>query len=174
MSLQEGKVRKKKNTGSDEEWDDKVKKQMKEQTTERLKQMLSNPSIKGSSFEKYVKNELESRNEYKEEDYKQNKHSTSLKGEQKQKQEYDKKNRSVLKKIVNLEDEYFENDEASVQDIGEKIQKIISENKMSKKDFLRIYVKHGSEFTDGGGITSDDLKNTALNSIDTFNLKFYK
>ncbi len=84
------------------------------------------------------------------------------------------KERKALENFFKLEDEYYENDEASTEEISKKMQKIIDSNDFSKRDFIRLYVKHGKDFAGGGGITNSDLKDSILNTIDILQLKFKK
>ena len=85
-----------------------------------------------------------------------------------------KKERKIMENVFKLEDEYYENDEASTEEISKKMQKIIDSNDLSKRDFIRLYVKHGKDFAGGGGITNSDLKDSVLNTIDALDLKFKK
>jgi hypothetical protein len=85
-----------------------------------------------------------------------------------------KKERKIMENVFKLEDEYYENDEASTEEISKKMQKIIDSNDLSKRDFIRLYVKHGKDFAGGGGITNSDLKDSILNTIDALQLKFKK
>lgn len=79
-----------------------------------------------------------------------------------------------MENVFKLEDEYYENDEASTEEISKKMQKIIDSNDLSKRDFIRLYVKHGKDFAGSGGITNSDLKESVLNTIDALDLKFKK
>lgn len=139
---------------------DRILGKIKNSSTESLKRLLKNPNIKNSVFEYPAINELKSRGEFNADDYertkKTNKESKGAKG--------------IAEKLFELEDSYY-GETKTTSEVKSAMQKIISDNNLSKNDFVKMYVKYGKN-SGGGGILSSDLKESASSSIKTFGLKF--
>ena len=86
----------------------------------------------------------------------------------------EKNSKEIADEVFSVVDDWVE-DKISNVEASSKMQKVIDDNKLSKKDFSTLYEVHGSDWATeqgGGDVTEDDMKEEAKNTIKNLKLKF--